>query len=107
MRALPQVTRPGPGQTAAPAGAASSTPQVYAVPRRAAAWLWLGALVCPCHFPLIVLLALGGTAAGVAARQHVVWLYAGSATLFTAFLVAGLRAGRGTRAPWARQCPWR
>jgi hypothetical protein len=77
---------------APPPAAANSDGQ-----RRGVAWLWLSALVCPCHFPLIVLLALSGTVAGVAVRQHLTWLYAISAVLFAGFLFVGLRFGNQGR----------
>ena len=83
-----------------PAAAPRPAPADSSGPRRGVAWLWLSALVCPCHFPLIVLLALSGTAAGVAVRQHVAWLYVTSAVLFAGFLFIGLRIGKQGRMMW-------
>lgn len=52
--------------------------------------LWSAVLTCPCHFPIIVLLLLGGTVLGVYFHAHLVLLFGLSAAYFAAALLAGM-----------------
>lgn len=52
--------------------------------------LWSAGIACPCHFPIIVLLLLGGTVLGVYVHTHFVLLFAASVAYFALALLLGM-----------------
>lgn len=51
--------------------------------------VWAGIITCPCHWPLILLVVLSGTAAGTTLEANFVALFAASAAFSAAAIGAG------------------
>jgi hypothetical protein len=66
--------------------------------------LWSAVLTCPCHFPIIVLLGLGGTVLGVYFHAHLVLLFGLSAAYFAAALLVGMWLLHRSHTPGCATC---
>ncbi len=69
--------------------------------------LWSAVLTCPCHFPIIVLLLLGGTVLGVYFHAHLVLLFAFSAAYFALALLIGMWLLRRSHTRGCATCAYR
>jgi hypothetical protein len=66
------------------------------------ALLWAGTIICPCHWPLILLAVLGGTAAGTLLHEHLAVFVVANVVIFAAMVGLGywmIRRARTERCP--------